>query len=299
MKMGHAILVHQSLLTTPECASARLFVVSQAKLLAVSRTVAEYIASVTVPAMPDGLPSLPFPQVALVMDRSLSLGTGQGMLHGYHLDAKNSVVHAVATHPNGEHVLLPVYQDGTWRGPAQAGEVGMMLHVVFDMIDRGAVVQNRQRVPDRLRRQLEVRRDRTAPGAPVPRDFYPIDVRARSRWVGETRRSLVRIGRAWTVKHRHDVRGHLRVLTVVGKREPTAKRRRDLERRGYTLASPAIGPLPDDLAQLTQGRTRMPAEGWIAIKAVRVRPHVRGSSALPYVPAAWRVDVDVRSELGT
>ena len=84
--------------------------------------------------------------------------------------------------------------------------------------------------------------------------------------------------------HRYDVARHLRVLVRYGRQVDKADERMKLAKRGYWVFN---GTVPPSVAKLLKDRGRRLASitGWVAVRLVYVKAHVRGPEDAPYVPA--------------
>lgn len=187
--------------------------------------------------------------------------------------------------------FMPLVTNG--EGPTDhlvgAQRHASVVNAVFALLDAMPAVWNErgERIDRGTRRALQKR----APDAVVPKQFYPVDVSRSQTWVGDAR-EVIATGPCWMPAYRHDVRGHLRLLVRTGAGEPEDALVAKLQGRGYTIASDDRGDLPDDLDQALRVRRRQRRPGtWVAVRGVRVRPHIRGPEDRPYVPAAWRVDL--------
>lgn len=240
-------------------------------------------------------PQLPFPRTWFGVDKPHFVDDLKGQageriaLVALVCDGRDLVL-LTRTHEGKHHVGRLFAAGRLARGAAAPATRawGLLVHALCAAADRayGLVVHT---ALDGARRRKVAARVR-APVGVVPRDYHVVEIRDSTRWVGDAKRGIESVGRAWSLGHRHDVRAHWRVLVQRGPRDDMALRGR-LAKRGYAI-SVYDGDLDDHTDELVRARgIRLRHGEFLAVLKIRVQPHTRGPVEAPLVPSCWRLRV--------
>lgn len=272
-------------------ADARFVVLSRSALMTLAEDTSDYACAVP-GHTPVWSPHLPFPVTCFVVSRPI-LVAGMEVLGLMLTEERMSLFAGRETGRAYEIEIVSVVEAGQLvdADMAVGARALMFTGLALGMAcDHAASVLVKQTVSPAHYRKMQ--RGRPAPDAPIPRDYYRVDIRDRLWWQGATRQSIVAYGPTYTVAHRHDVRSHPRILV---ERRPveelTAKRYRSLTKRGYVVwTGREDDPTDDDLEHMLFRRGVRRREGeYLAALLIRVKAHIRGDATRPYVPAAWRL----------
>jgi hypothetical protein len=129
-------------------------------------------------------------------------------------------------------------------------------------------------------------------GAHVPRSYHAVTITPSLVWGAEQKpEPTTEQPPGSHLTHRHDVRGHWRVLVRMGEAPgacPPASRTA-LERRGYKVFDDGADVPKEDAQRMTSRAVLLRPGYWYAYLRVWVRDHVRGPEDGPFVPTVRRV----------
>lgn len=188
------------------------------------------------------------------------------------------------THPSNEAASImyyPVRERGEWQHPYSL--IPWVVTGVVDVVNSyRTFVHEVGRMTAKAHTRTALRNSPLRYSRRVPPPFYVVTL--KHDLVRDHGRGMGKRGGGWTLRHRFDVRGHERIRMSRGPKPIPEKRRRELEKRGYTIF---FGALDDRHAKLLAERFVRPKtpDEWMALKVCWVRPYTKGPEDAPYVPA--------------